>query len=78
VILLLRRSDMTNEGNNPLVGEWVVGVRWLATWPRKKAKRFAGMHEPRDTVEELIDADTGRFLASVFAAGPVTSRDRCR
>jgi hypothetical protein len=67
-ILLLRRSDMTNEGNNPLVGEWVVGVRWLATWPRKKAKRFDGMQEPRGTVEELIDAETARFLASAFVA----------
>src|SRR5262245_10583859 len=67
-ILLLRRSDMTDQGSNPLVGEWVAGVRWLATCPRKKPKRFDGMQEPKGTVEELTDAETRRFLASVFGA----------
>ena len=46
----------------------VVGVRWLATCPKKKPKRFAGMQEPQDTVEELVDEETRKFLRSVFGA----------
>jgi hypothetical protein len=65
-ILLLRRSDMTNDGGDPLVGEWVAGVKWLSTCSRKKPKRFAGMQEPKDTVEELNHPETTTFLASAF------------
>ena len=65
-ILLLKRSDMTSDGRNPAVGEWVVGVRWLATCPRKKAKRFEGMQEPQGAADELRDEETGRFLGSAF------------
>ena len=65
-ILLLKRSDMTSDGRNPAVGEWVVGVRWLATCARKKPKRFEGMQEPRSTAEELVDEETRRFLGSAL------------
>lgn len=66
-ILLLRRSDMREDGDDPLVGEWVVGVKWLSTCAKKRPKRFAGMQEPSDTVAELNNADTRSFLASAFA-----------
>lgn len=66
-ILLLRRSDMREDGDDPLMGEWVVGVKWLDTCAKKRAKRFAGMQEPRDTVDELNNEDTKNFLASAFA-----------
>jgi hypothetical protein len=65
-ILLLRRSDMREDADDPLLGEWVVGVKWLRTCARKKPRRFAGMQEPRDTVEELADGETATFLASAF------------
>ena len=67
-ILLLRRSDMRKDGDNPFIGEWVVGVKWLSNCSRKRPKRFAGMQEPSNTVEELIDAETKKFLASAFSA----------
>jgi hypothetical protein len=66
-ILLLRRSEMRKDGDDPLVGEWVVGIKWLSTCSRKKTKRFAGMQEPRNTVEELNDHETRKFLASAFS-----------
>jgi hypothetical protein len=72
-ILLLRRSDMRKDGDDPLVGEWVVGVNWFSTCARKKPKRFAGMQEPRDTVEELSDRETTTFLASTFLPRPTGS-----
>ena len=65
-ILLLRRSDMRNDASDPVLGEWVVGVKWLSTYPKKKAKRFAGMQEPKNTIEEITDAETERFLATTF------------
>ena len=67
-ILLLRRSDMREDAGDPVLGEWVVGVKWLQSCSRKKPKRFAGMQEPRNTVEELADAETEKFLASAFGA----------
>ena len=67
-ILLLRRSDMRKNGDNPFIGEWVVGVKWLSNCSRKKPKRFAGMQEPSNTVEELLDEETKKFLASAFRA----------
>jgi len=72
-IVLLRRSDMRNDGNDPLVGEWVVGIKWLSTCSRKRPKRFAGMQEPNDTVQELSDRKTKEFLAEAFRA-PSTGR----
>ena len=65
-ILLLRRSDMRADASDPLLGEWVVGVKWLSSCPRKKLKRFAGMQEPRNAVEELADGETEKFLASAL------------
>jgi hypothetical protein len=65
-MLLLRRSDMREDAGDPLLGEWVVGVKWLSSCPRKKPKRFVGMQEPRSTVEELADGETEKFLASAF------------
>jgi len=65
-IALLRRSDMREDADDPLLGEWVVGVKWLSSCPRKKPKRFAGMQEPSSTVEELADGETEKFLASAL------------
>ena len=75
-ILLLRRSDMRKDGDDPLVGEWVVGIRWLSACSRKKPKRFAGMQEPRNTVEELGDQETRKFLASAFGTQLTGARQR--
>jgi hypothetical protein len=72
-ILLLRRSDMREDAGGPLRGEWVVGVKWLSTCSRKKPKRFAGMQQRRDTVEELNDQKTATFLASAFHRRPIES-----
>ena len=66
-LALLRRSDMREDADDPLVGEWVVGVEWLGTCARKKAKRFAGMQVPGNTIEEITDPQTEKFLASAFA-----------
>ena len=65
--ILLHRSDMREDADDPLRGEWVLGVQWLNTCPRKKPKRFAGMQLPSETVEEIADPETERFLASAFA-----------
>ena len=65
--IVLRRSDMREDADDPRRAEWVVGVQWLGTCPRKKAKRFAGMQVPSKTVEELADPETERVLASAFA-----------
>lgn len=65
-IQLLRRSDMREDADDPLLGEWVVGVKWLSSCPRKKPKRFAGIQEPTNTVEELTDEETEKFVASAF------------
>lgn len=67
-ILLLRRSDMVKDAGDPRLAEWVVGVAWLSSCPRKRAKRFAGIQEPTETVEELTDGETEKFLAVAFAS----------
>ena len=65
-ILLLRRSDMREDASDPLLGEWVVAVKWLSSCPKKKPKRFAEMQKPTNTVEEIADKETEKFLASAF------------
>jgi hypothetical protein len=62
----IARHDQSGEQHSERAGEWVVGVKWLGSCQRKKPKRFAGMHEPGATVEELADAETEKFLASAF------------
>jgi hypothetical protein len=68
-IVLLRRRDICQDGDDPQAGEWVVGIKWLSTCSRKRPKRFAGMQEPNDTVQKLSDRKTKEFLASAFRAG---------
>jgi hypothetical protein len=65
-ILLLQRSDMREDADDPLLGEWVAGVKWLSTCPKKTPKGFSGMQKPRNTVEDIADAETEKFLASAF------------
>src|SRR5262245_43391748 len=39
--ILLLRSDICSDASDPLLGEWVVGVKWLSTCSKKKkTKRF--------------------------------------
>ena len=72
-IALLRRGDICQDGDDPLVGEWVVGVKWLSTCSRKRPKHFAGIQEPNDTIQELSDRKTKEFLTEAFRA-PSTGR----
>ena len=65
-ILGLGRADMCEDASDPKRGEWVVGIKWLSVGSRKKPKRFPGMQEPQDTIEQLSDVETEKFLASAF------------
>ena len=66
--LVLKRSDMRDDADDPRLGEWVVAVKWLSTCPRKKPKRFAGMQVPDSTAEVLTHLETENFLAAAFDA----------
>ena len=73
------RAPLVNEhGDSPSMGEWVIGVNWLRTYPREQAQTFEGVFANQNIVCKLRDPRTLEFVRSAFDAnaGVVASEPR--
>lgn len=57
-------ADMNKD--DPELSEWVVGVKWIATFSRGKAKTFKGAFANQNVVCKLRDETTMKFLEKQF------------
>lgn len=67
--LPLAAADMKHDRDDPDQCEWVVGVKWLSTFPREQAKRFAGAFAVPSIVCKLRDRKTVEYLRREFKVG---------
>lgn len=59
-------ADMAHNRNDPNKCEWVVGVKWLKTFPREQAKTFSGAFANQNIVCKLRDQRTLDFVRREF------------
>ncbi len=52
--------------NDPELSEWVVGVKWLNTFPKEQAQRFVGAFASQNVVCKLSNKRTLVFLREKF------------
>jgi len=52
--------------DDPAMSEWVVGVKWIKTFPREKAKTFSGAFANPHVVCKLRHQETLEFLKKEF------------
>lgn len=64
--LPLVATNMKHDRNDPDQCEWVVGVKWVCSFPRDQAKRFVGAFANQNIVCKLRDAQTVEFLRREF------------
>ena len=64
--LPLVATNMKHDQNDPGQCEWVVGVKWLRTFSRDRAKRFVGAFANQNIVCKLKDQRTVEFLRREF------------
>ncbi len=64
--LPLVQSGLKHDKDDPDKCEWVVGVRWLKTFPRDQAKRTTGVFANQNIVCKLRDNRTVEFLRREF------------
>jgi hypothetical protein len=51
------------------LSEWVVGVRWIKTFPRTQAKTFSGVFANQNVVCKLRHGETLKFVEQHFSSG---------
>jgi hypothetical protein len=62
---LIAPEAAANSDNEEL-SEWVVGIRWIKTFPRNAAKTFAGVFANQNVVCKLRHSETLKFLEREF------------
>lgn len=63
----LRAPGAANNSDNEELSEWVVGVRWIKTFPKGEAKTFAGVFANQNVVCKLRHESTLTFVEREFA-----------
>jgi Endonuclease NucS len=66
--LPLRAPHAAENKDSRDLAEWVVGVKWLKTFPRDEPKTFKGAFANQNIVCKLRDARTMQFLRTEFGA----------
>jgi hypothetical protein len=64
--LPLKASKAHQNSDSPELSEWVVGINWLKTFSREKAKTFKGVFANQHIVCELRQPETVQFLEKEF------------
>jgi hypothetical protein len=64
--LPLKQPGMTDNIDDPMLSEWVVGVKWAKAFDRNDAKRFQGIFANQNIVCLLRDTATADFLRREF------------
>lgn len=64
--LPLKASEANKNSDNPELSEWVVGVKWIKTFPREKAKTFKSVFAKQHIACELRQPETVQFLEKEF------------
>jgi hypothetical protein len=62
----LKAPKASENSDNPDLSEWVVGVKWIKTYPREEAKTFKGVFANQNIVCELRQPQTVEFLEREF------------
>lgn len=62
----LRAPGAANNSDNEELSEWVVGVRWIKTFPKNDAKTFAGVFANQNVVCKLRHEGTLKFVEREF------------
>ena len=52
--------------DDPVMSEWVIGVKWLKKFPREEAKSFKGIFAYPSIVCKLRNEATVKFLEKEF------------
>ncbi len=61
------QAERPNENSDDEeLSEWVVGVKWIKTFPKEQAKTFVGVFANKNVVCKLRDAQTLRFVQKEF------------
>ncbi len=60
-------ADMSHHKNDLDKCEWVVGVKWIKTFPREQAKKYSGIFANQNIVCKLRDQNTLDFLRREFS-----------
>ena len=74
--LPLKQPDMKHDSDDPDISEWVVGIKWVKSVPREKAKKFPGIFANQNVVCKLRDEKTLKFLTREFEALEEEQGDR--
>jgi hypothetical protein len=64
--LSLKAPSADENNDNPELSEWVIGVKWLKSYPREEAKTFKGVFANQNVVCELRQPETVEFLEREF------------
>jgi hypothetical protein len=64
--LPLKQPNIRENSDDPELSEWVVGIKWLKTYPREEAKRFSGIFANQNIVCKLRHEATTDFLRREF------------
>ena len=64
--LPLKASKAGEDKDDPDMSEWVVGVKWIKTFPREQAKNFSGAFANPNVVCKLRHQETLEFLKKEF------------
>lgn len=62
----LKAVRASDNSDNEELSEWVVGIRWVKTFPQSQAKTFAGAFANQHIVCKLSDQETLKFLEQQF------------
>ena len=62
----LKAENPGANSDNPELSEWVVGVKWLNTFPKNQAQRFTGAFANQNVVCKLRNKKTLEFLREKF------------
>jgi hypothetical protein len=62
----LQAENPGENSNNLALSEWVVGVKWLKTFPKEQARRFVGAFANQNVVCKLRNKATLEFLRKEF------------
>lgn len=69
----LAAAKASENVSDPATSEWAVGVRWLQTFERTEARRFAGMFANQNIVCKLTDQATLTFVFREFGVPESTA-----
>src|SRR5258707_15154721 len=68
--LPLKQLGMNDNKEDPVLSEWVVGVKWQKAFERDDTKRFQGIFANQNIVCLLRDTATVDFLRREFGIAP--------